>query len=415
MTKWVMISKRSKKLIRQFSALVDDATLQEWTKRGDDEIQRADLIAWLEKKINADMKSKRLMLETLRGSLLADLHESFLSSTALSHQKDRKPVSWITNAEFKILVVAGSILAICTGFSGITAILGTFAIPTMVVVGAGLVVAGISLALFYHFDRVEMSKILGTKLKRSHELLDVCNEEVLLLNKLRNDIDDCYADTTDTKELQALHEAVKMLVVRYGGLNDVRKAYLAKLNNPYLKTVQFTIATIEGGFVLGSGFFAGKSLGLAVATFCGATAATAFWPILAASLVLSAAAFSVYWFVQRPGFQNRIGGLLGFHKDKIVAFADSDVANQQTRKLRNLEKRVADKLQVLQQIEQLSKKIERFAPQEQPADQLVMKPRAGSAVRHSFFKRSHSVGELNLDSSFRAHVEQGVLEMSFAP
>ena len=400
----VTTSRRSKKLIGSLCLDIDDPTLRKWSELSSNEIDRDELVAWL-KQQSDDQAEAQLLLESLRAALLEDLHESLTLSDERRQMSKRNAPRWYHNVQFYLLATAGALLAICAGYSGITAILGTFAVPAAIAAGFGVIFAGVSLAFFYHFDRVEMSKIFGTKLGQPRQMLDVCLNQVLHIKNLRKDIDERYAKTVDSNELQALLEMVKMLSLRYQALDCARQAYTKKLNNPYFKAVKIATATIEGGLVLAGGFFAGKSIALAIAGLFVVSVSATFWPILVASIVLSLAALSVYCVMQRPGYENRIGRLLGVDKTKIDAFADSSAVRKQNKKLQNLEKRIEEKLDAQQQIEQLHKKINAFKGLDKATepvfacsdndDKMAQKPQA--VGHHAFFKRSLSLNDLSLD------------------
>jgi len=215
----------------------------------------------------------------------------------------------------------------------------------------------------------------------------------------RKAVDESYIESDDPIELAALHEMVNMLQLRFKALDDIREAYKVKLNNPYLKAVKRTMAFVEGGLVMASGFFAGQSLAVAIAGFFVSSVALTFWPILVASVVFSLAALGVYCVMQRPTDENRVGHLLGYDKDQIESFADSSVINKQKKKLQLLENKIVDKLQSQQHIAQLYKKIGGVESGVKPSqsvliDQVTKDQKSTALGLHVFFKRSHSMNDL---------------------
>ncbi len=404
MAEFVTISKHTGQLMKELCSKTDDVTLQVWCDSSTNELHRVELVAWLSQPVTQN-KNMQLLLESLRASLLEDLHDSLVSVDELSEKRESRSLGWFNNMQFHLLIIAGALLAVCGGYSGITAILGTFAVPAAIVTGVGVIFAGISLAFFYHFDRVEMSKIFGAKLKQPRQLLDVCVSQVEQIKQLRKVIDDCYTKTVDLCELKALHDMVKMLSCRYEDLGSVRQAYAIKLNNPYINAVKLATAMIEGGLVLAGGFFAGQSISLAVASLFVASVSVTFWPIFVAGAVLSLAALSVYCVMERPGYEGRVGLLLGIDKTKIETFSSSHIVNKQMKKLQNLEHKIEEKLDSLQHIEQLHKQIEgcelvakRMESVSRYNDSeahMVQKPKVTSP--HRFFKRSLSLNDVVWD------------------
>lgn len=337
MPSMVPLSHRTKRRMRRLCQLMEEPTLSLWLEQ--DHVDWAECMAWLHT-THSTVGRHRGLLEAVRVSMLCDLHASFLETPADNNTKNRALSGWINRIRFHALVVAGALVAMCSGFNGIVAILGTFAAPMLAVVGAGILIAAVSFALFYHFERVDMSKRLGVGLKPSHQLLDVCLEEVQQIKCLRRAIDEQYVKARQDDELERLHAMIRMLHYRYDALNDLREHYRAKLNNPYVNAVKRGVAVMEGAIILASGFFAGKSLGLVIIASLGITASAAFWPIFIGSMVLSLSAFALYWYVERPKYQNRIGGLLGYDKDKIDAFTAPETVERQKRKLTVLEKNI---------------------------------------------------------------------------
>ena len=72
-------------------------------------------------------------------------------------------------------------------------------------------------------------------------------------------------------------------------------------------------------------------------------AATA-WPILLSSVAVGLAAFSVYWFVERPGIENLIGRWRGLDKEKVDMLCKSKVVDRETEKLHNLINELNEKI-----------------------------------------------------------------------
>ena len=356
MAKFVTISYQSKKIIGQLASLSDDPCLLAWDKQVSNEILQSELVCFLKQSKPHRLKT-RFLLESLRASLLEDLEISLDGSLKKAREI---PVSYFRNIQFQLLVMGGALLAITGGFTGITSILGVFALSTALIITTGIIFAGISLGFFYQFDRIEMSKILGTKLKKSHRLLDVCIDEVIHIGKIRKIIDANFPQIADPAHLKDCYAIVAMLDARYNNLADLRKIYLAKLANPYFNAVKRATGAVEGGLVLASGFFAGQTVALGVTSVFVAGVTVTFWPIVLCSIALSLAALGVYCVMQRPGFENRVGQLLGLDKTKIESFADENNALKQQGKLQRLAKNIADKYSAAMQLKELHKKLAGF-------------------------------------------------------
>ncbi|WP_133127590.1 hypothetical protein [Legionella nagasakiensis] len=394
----ITLSEHSKQLINQLPSLIDDAVLREWQSL--DTIDRSALIAWL-KQSNQDKKS-RFLLESLRASLLKDLSDSFLSDEKKDNKKEQ-PAPWYRKAQFGLLAFAGTALAVCEGFDGIASILGLFSsVPVYVVFAAGLAFSLLSVVVFYGFDLIEVSKNLGVKLRHSPALLDVLLEQIQQIKALRKKIDACYASATSLEDLQAMRDMIAMLEQRYQDLDDARASYKQSLHNPYLRALKISMAAATGVLFFGGGFFAGQSLAmLAVSTFFATSVAATFWPVIAVSVAIGLAAFSIYWFVERPGLENLVGRWFGLDKEKIDVLADEEEVKKQQNKLTALDKKIAARLESQTQLGTMHQKLERL---ERTAEVLpfrggveASRERHDVSVgtnRYRFLKRSHSEGDL---------------------
>ncbi len=80
------------------------------------------------------------------------------------------PVTWNRQLQFTLLAAAGTLLAACEGFDGITTILSACMFPPYMVFMAGLAFAALSVVVFYGFNLVQVSKNLGVTLKENPKI-----------------------------------------------------------------------------------------------------------------------------------------------------------------------------------------------------------------------------------------------------
>lgn len=402
----ITISKHSKQLISELAQVINDSTLQEWNKQEDDELKRLNLLNWLSLSISSEKKS-RYLLESLRVSLLKDLLEDLKkSSNQFNKEKEDKKIqssAWYKNPHFIVLAVSGTVLAICEGFDSITSVLSMFSAVSMSAMFiAGVVSSILSVLVFFGFGLVEISQNLGVKLSKSRHLLDICIEEVEQIVELRKCIDHYYSQVTDVSEHSQLRAMVRMLQARHNDLDDARKAYLKLLNNAYLKAAKLTVAILTGLLFFGSGFFFGQSLALMVASIFVVGVTMTFWPVVLASIIVGLAAFSVYWFVERPGLTNMIGRWVGLDQDKISQFADDDVVQEQKEEFTSLEEKIAhlenleSKLLNLSKFNQLPKQLPKL---ERSDEELSVDSESLTSIAkndQTFFgqRRSYSLNDL---------------------
>ena len=330
----VELSEKTKKLIHQLTPMMSDNT--SFVTLSNSNPERSAVTAWLSESIPSTNKS-RFLLESLRASLLEDLHDSFLSP--VTRETSRAPVSRLKKAQYTFLAIAGTLLAICEGFDGIASILTSFAaVPVAGIFAAGLIFSALSVGIFYGFELYGISQQVGVGLGKTGQLLDVFLEQVEQIKKIRKIIDQRFADESikESAEREELRSMINMLIRRYNALDNDRQRYFEKLKNPFLQLARLITAGLTSLIFFSGGFFAGQTLALTVAGLFVASAAATFWPIFLASTVVGLAALSLYWFVQRPGLEHLVSHWVGLDKSNIVEFGDRDIVAHQKDKLKRL-------------------------------------------------------------------------------
>lgn len=342
---------RSALLSREGSNAGENAILLSWLSQNEsqDEINTLELVTWLSKSITLD-KETQFLLETLRAALLQDLFNSIPVSSELSENVDLQS----NEALFRFLTIAGTIVAICEGFDGIVSIIGLFpAVPQLFIFIAGIVFAALSVIVFCGFDLVAISKNLGVDIDKSHQLIDVFLEQVEQINKLREVIAICSL-REGLEEQKILLQMSNMLTTRYSALDAARETYESDLNAPYLTTAKLITSAVAGVLFFGAGFFSGQSLALAVAGLFSSSVSAICWPIIIASSVVGLAAFSIYWFVERPGLESLVSRWHGMDEEKIHAFTDDNLIKGQRRGLAQLVGQVTKLDQVRHRLEEIT-------------------------------------------------------------
>ena len=391
----VSISNRSKELISQLLPLVGDDDLKALNSLDNDELSRDALVSWLTRDIPHNKKS-RLLLESLRVALLKDLHESFLMPEKCTEKKKKKPSGWFGTLKLTLLAIAGTVLAVCEAFDGISSILGLFTtLPTVLIFSLVIVSSALSVSVFFGFDLVEISRNLGVKFGRSRQMLDIFMDQVEQIDVIKKDIDDCYSETTDTAELQFFQRTIEMLRIRYNYLDGVRATYTSALKNPYLRVAKLVMASISGAVFFCGGFFAGQSLAIMVGSLFAASVSATFWPIILVGAVVGLAALCIYWFVQRPGLTNLVGRWLGLDRDKIDVFAGDEFVEGRKEELLKLETSVALVQGMRKQLSRLST-FDKMTSQK-PLFGGALIPPPPTTTRGMFFKpaRSRSLDDLH--------------------
>ncbi|KTD18113.1 hypothetical protein [Legionella jordanis] len=296
------------------------------------EVETATLLGWLTP-FDIDLNEEdALLLGKLNISLLKDLCNS---KSAPHERKSKKKGGWLAKAKLGLLAVAGTVYFGCEGFDGISAIMGIFSsVPTFAIFLAGSVFAILSIVVFYSFDLVEISKNLGVKFSNSPKKLDILYSEFKKIKALRSLLSHPASKTIEqvNEDLQL----AKMLMARHKDLDKERLKLMEALNNPYLRFGKMLTAGIAGVIFFSGGFFSGQTVALAIAGLFMGSVSAAFPPVLIASILVGLAAFSVYWFVERPGIENLISRWMHLDKNKIDALCDSEAVEQESRELDHL-------------------------------------------------------------------------------
>ena len=307
-----------------------------------DTVGLSDLIAWLSitNQGGDGHKNRRFRIESLRTSLLQDIYDSF-QNTKEKTGAGTKADSRLGKIKLGFLALAGTVLAFCQGFDGIVSLLGSFLVVSSgVVFSIGLCFALLSVAVFYLFDLVDISKNLVVSVGHSNRLLDVFLEELVCIDKLRAMID-AQTNRDLRKEDKTVYVAlVAMLQKRFHAFDRERDFYNKAAQNIWLRCAKGLTTALAGLFFFGGGFFAGQTLALTVAGFLVISVLPSFWPVVVVSMAVGLAAFSIYWFLQRPALENLIGRWVGLDKSRIDEFSHTDKVTVDAARLAQLEEKI---------------------------------------------------------------------------
>ena len=360
----------------------DTVSLVSWLEENENkgEIELKEVVTWLKNTISLEGEAQ-FLLDSFRASLLRDLYHS-LPKNADFNDDIEQPAN---NTLFEFLTVAGTIVAICSGFDGIASILGLFQfIPATLIFFAGIIFAALSVIVFWGFDLVTIAQNLGVDMDVPHAI-DVFLDQVAQIEKIRALISSCCSEQSYEQDHIMLKQISEMLTLRYNELDDERNAYKKDLDAPYLKTAKSLTSAIAGVLFFGSGFFSGQAVFSAIASIF--TTSALFWPTIVASFIVGIAAFSVYWFIERPGLETLVSRWLDIDEGKINALVADQVVREQKRELKQLAK----------QVEQLERCVDSSHSSLPMVRQWKFQavPAPASHTSRFFNGRSHSVGDLS--------------------
>lgn len=295
---------------------------------------------------SVSLKDQAYTQAALEASLLRDYKCHFKDKDPDAKEK-KKSGNWRGKLKLAFLAVAGTIFFGCEGFDSMTALLGIFHLPMLVTFITGTVFSLFSILVFYGFDLMQISNHLGVKIKNAPKMLDLYLEQLTNARSLRRRI----GSKVKGAELSELQHYLKMLQVlqeRYKELREKGEDLDRLLNRVPLKVAQFVTAAVAGVLFFGGGYFAGQTVAMSVAGLFLASVTPMAWPVIAVSVLVGLAAFSIYWFVERPAVQNMIGRWMGLDKERIDELRDKKAAATDAEELDNTIHQVKDKIELIE-------------------------------------------------------------------
>lgn len=342
------LGKKTRKIIKKINRLKTCSITIPDSFQTSPSLKSAELIAWLAMKQLVQDEHKYL-LESLYVAILRDLYE------AIPERKPKKPekkADWVSHLKFVLLAIAGTIFFGCEGFDGIMSILSMTSLPTAAIFAIGLSFSFFSVFVFYACDLVEISKNLDVDLSSASKIVDIYLQEIEVIKDLRKALDAGFSKKS-REELASDLVLLDMLQAKYAGLDEARQSLKKALDNPWLTFFRHFTAAIAGVLFFSGGFFAGQTVAMAIAGLFLATVTPTFWPVLLASLIVGIAALSMYWFVERPVFENAMGRWVGLDKENIEKLCDDEEVDKEQCKLAALKEKMQIRYAELTRIQEL--------------------------------------------------------------
>lgn len=357
----VLLSQRSQELIKQYQALSHSDLLG--SEPVNASIDYRQLITLLHYEIEPSTDSslhKQQETEFIQASLRAELLRDLLNSLggSVSIAPDLQESSWWSTFKFILLALAGTLLAACEGFDGITTMLSVLPLPSFVILMVGLSFSLLSIIVFYSFDLVQVSKNLGVALRDAPVLLDVYLLQMNEIKSIRKKIEAYQLAELTLDELVCLERTIIMLQKRFQSLMEASAQFDNALNGTLLQVVKLLVSSTAGMIFFGSGFFAGQSVAMFLATLAFPVVLPTFWPVIAFSATVGFAAFALYWYVEQAGLRKLVSGWFGLDEDKIEELCDKSNLQKELNKLETLKHKIASTSQLTQRLDILQKKLE---------------------------------------------------------
>ncbi|STY28037.1 coiled-coil protein [Legionella wadsworthii] len=278
--------------------------------------------------------------------ILASLQASLLSDLLLLERRDHVVVpganknSSKDKIKFILLTLAGILVAACQGFDGIVTMLSIFSLPSLIILGAGFAFSLISVIVFCGFDLVKVSNALGVKLSEAYKLLDTYLLQLQLIKELRETLDGYDLSVLSATALKEQMQIVSLLKERFKSITKASEQFEKALHSEKIKTVKRFISGISAFLFFGGGFFSGQSVALFLASLIVNSLIPAFWPVTLFSILVGLAAFSLYWFVERPSLDKLVSSWFGLNEENVEKLCDEASIKKEAEKLERLEHKI---------------------------------------------------------------------------
>lgn len=356
----VKFSKRSLELIKDYlsSCGPQAAVMMPFSTSS---VDMGELVAWLSREIPAHLYSEKnakktdFILTDLRMELLRDLYVSMKGN---NNKKAIEEDQQGNKQKFVLLAIAGTLLAACEGFDGITSMMSTLSLPSVPILAVGILCSVLSVVVFYGFDLVQVSKNLGVKLTDAPKLLDIYLMQMEEIQAIRKKINTYCLAELSAEELEQLKVTIDMLQIRFMALTKTSKQFDEALNSPKMKIAKTAVSWVAGLLFFGSGFFAGQSVAMFLLGFLMTAVTPTFWPVILFSLGIGLCAFSLYWYVERVGVTQLVSGWFGLDEEKIEKLCNQDNMEKELNKLENLKEKVRTTANLTYKVTSLQNKLE---------------------------------------------------------
>lgn len=313
------------------------------------------LLDWLCRAYTLDKKSC-FFCESFRVALLIDLRAQLLQERGNDLETEDLPDN--TNTNQTLLLVAGVILVACEGFDGIATVLGVFpAISGACIFGLSLLCSLLSLLIYYGIDLLIVSTAFAVSLRHSTEMLDVCVQQITLIDNLRHLINTSCDETQDVDTLVGLADCARMLMMRFNAQDGARQSVMRNLQNPALKFARALTTSFLGVIFFCGGFGAGQTVASVITGLVSMAALTATMATIGLGIIAGLAAFAIYWYVERYDIEAIVSRWFGLDNDKIAVFAEPQSVERARHKLSQLQHHIDNKLTLVDRATQLEDRL----------------------------------------------------------
>lgn len=306
------------------------------------EINSEAIIAWLKESYLAPAECPKEEYEFLRAGLTASLLEDLLLclSDGQDIPQEDSNISCSKVWQIASLGIAGTLFAACQGFDSIVGMVSMLPIPVWAVLLIGIAFSILSVVVFYSFDLIQISQILGVKLSDTPKLLDTYLLQLNHLKAIRRKIATYNLTQLTDAQLAQLTQLLSMLQARTHALIQDGKQFDEALNSIPLRVAQVVFSGIGGLIFFAGGFFAGQSVAVFILGLFIASVSPTFWPVILFSIFVGLAGLYLYWYLEHNDSNNLISRWFGLDKETINELCDVPNLEKQEAKIEQLKNNV---------------------------------------------------------------------------
>lgn len=318
------------------------------------------LLTWLNEeqtklliKTKKQQKEREFVFASFRAELLRDLFNSMIGDKE-KIDKQKRDTSEGSNIKLLLLTASGILVAACQGFDGIVSMLSIFSLSSYILLGAGFTFSFFSIVVFCSVDLTKVAHSLGVTLGDTYKLLNAYLLQLQNIKMIRKKISHYNLGELSSYDLINLDRILCTLKKCYFSLIQESKQFEEALHSGKMKIIQLLLTSICALLFFGGGVFAGQSVALFVLSLINVTSPL-FWPVILFSTLVGLAAFSLYWYVERPEINKLINGWFGLNEKKVHKLCDQDLFLKETKKIENLQEKIKSMIKVNDRVVELEK------------------------------------------------------------
>jgi hypothetical protein len=130
-------------------------------------------------------------------------------------------------------------------------------------------------------------------------------------------------------------------------MKDSCAIFESVLNDKKMQLAKILVSCVGGILFFGTGYYAGQSVALFVASLFLPAVTAAFWPVLLFSVVVGLATFTLFWHISRVSLKKFISSCFGLDEDHIHQLSNRSLWARDEAKLLQLQQKIDDTIKMV--------------------------------------------------------------------